>query len=824
MRTIVLFACFGLACLPSIAQDEWLMVINGPAFVDTESVSIDPDDNALVVGNFDNGVNLGGIIYDGSGSFLIKLSKDGTPLWHRVMRYGTGETRVLRKVDTDASGNVYIAGNFSQSVTVEGHNYSSSYPNNGYVAKFDPQGNVQWTKVIVNVQQFHGMKVNTAGQILLYSMQYGVIGVDDIIVAAGINSVGVMLNSSGTLLWAKRLGDLTRYTTSPRACAIDNEGNAYFHGVFTGTLTLDDQEAKSNYGNYNFFIAKVNAEGVCQWISVVDRNAPVANETSNPPDGLLAERGALEVDEHGNTYLGGYSWMGIRVGSLSLNDEGTCIVKFDATGKAVWAKLGEAISLRGTVENIVVDDGKVYVSGLRPGGFYFSVYDTDGIFTRTGGTTRFPSSVPGGLDVNSEHQVYLCGRIAYGAARLQGFVLNYGMPTNLPRAAGVITAPTSACPSDELSVVTDAIDFAVSYEWEINRGSSSFIVETFAPELHLKLSDYQIINDFSIRVRGKSEVGVGTYSDAEVIRVEKPVAAPSLEITCGVISIKEPSGVTTLDWYFNNTVAPEYGRINTSITPDVEGVYHVTVDDVCGPVASNKIIFTKTMEAPTLLISCGQISVEHPEGVITVDWYFNGSLVEEYGQLNFSITPNKNGNYYAQIDNGCGAVPSKGVTFVAEEPKQAPTLIVSCTEISIEEPQAGVTVDWFFNDVRAVEYGRTATSIKPNNEGRYHVAITDACGIIVSDDVTFEFLRAENFELPNVITPNGDVYNQKFVVDERLDSPRVVIFNRWGAEVYADEKYGNTWEGENLPPGVYYYQLNSKCLSAPVQGILSIAR
>ena len=120
MRTVVLFACFSLVCLSSLAQNEGLVVINGPAFVDTESVSIDPDDNVLVVGNFDNGVNLGGTNYDGSGSFLLKLSKDGTPLWHRVIRYA-GDNRVLRKVDTDATGNVYIAGNFSQPPQVSRH-------------------------------------------------------------------------------------------------------------------------------------------------------------------------------------------------------------------------------------------------------------------------------------------------------------------------------------------------------------------------------------------------------------------------------------------------------------------------------------------------------------------------------------------------------------------------------------------------------------------------------------------------------------------------------------------------------------------------------
>jgi hypothetical protein len=819
MRTVVLILCFSIS---SLAQTTWLVVINGPALVTAESISIDPDDNVLAIGNFENGVTLGGTAYEGSGSYLLKLSKDGTPLWHRVVRYGAGEVRGLKKVGTDASGNVFIAGNFSQSVTMSGVNLSSSFPYSGFVAKFNPQGEIQWTKLMSNVREFLDMKVNASGQILLYSMQANMVAIGSLAFETGPNSFGVMLNSQGNLLWTKLLGISQNYTTSPRACAIDDNGNAYFYGIFSGTLTVDGHQVISTGGNHNFFVAKVNTQGTCQWITPVHRRVPGISESNNPLEGLFVERGALEVDEQGNVYLGGYSWSGIAVGSLSLSEEGTCIIKFNGTGQPLWVKLGEATSFRGSIGNILVVDGLLYVSGLRPGAFYFSIYTTDGTFTQTGGVAQFPATFPGGLSIDSEHQVYLSGRIAYGIVRFQGFVLKYGEPTHLPGPAGIVTGPTPICPSDNLiSFATSPIEHATSYQWEINNAGVLFIVKTNAPGLSFRLADYQITRDFSIRVRGENSTGAGTYSDAVIIKVIQP-ATPTVVLSCGEISIENPEGVTALGWYFNKTLAEVYGT-STSITPTKEGTYHVTIQDVCGPVESNQLVFAEK-KAPTIVINCGNISVEDPEAVATVDWYFNGTLAEEYGRLNTSITPIEDGTYYAVVDDGCGPALSMEVMFVAEEPKVAPSLVVSCIEISVVEPEAGLTLDWYFNNRPAPEYGRTSTSIKPAFEGTYYVAIDDDCGPIVSNEVSFKFSRAADFELPNVITPSGDAFNQQFVVDNRLESPELIIYNRWGDEVYASEKYMNTWEGDNLPSGVYYYQLNSKCLSTAIKGIVTIAR
>jgi len=60
-------------------------------------------------------------------------------------------------------------------------------------------------------------------------------------------------------------------------------------------------------------------------------------------------------------------------------------------------------------------------------------------------------------------------------------------------------------------------------------------------------------------------------------------------------------------------------------------------------------------------------------------------------------------------------------------------------------------------------------------------------------------------------TPNGDGYNDKWVVNNKeIVSPiKLRIYNRAGSLVYSSDNYNNDWQGENngnpLPKGTYYY-------------------
>ncbi|WP_158622581.1 Ig-like domain-containing protein [Pedobacter sp. KBW06] len=73
-------------------------------------------------------------------------------------------------------------------------------------------------------------------------------------------------------------------------------------------------------------------------------------------------------------------------------------------------------------------------------------------------------------------------------------------------------------------------------------------------------------------------------------------------------------------------------------------------------------------------------------------------------------------------------------------------------------------------------------------------------------------ITIKGFFIPNVITPNGDGKNDEFVIVglEEFNNAELTIFNRWGNEVYHNGNYRNTWTGEGLNEGTYYYLIRLK--------------
>jgi gliding motility-associated-like protein len=78
--------------------------------------------------------------------------------------------------------------------------------------------------------------------------------------------------------------------------------------------------------------------------------------------------------------------------------------------------------------------------------------------------------------------------------------------------------------------------------------------------------------------------------------------------------------------------------------------------------------------------------------------------------------------------------------------------------------------------------------------------------------------------IPNVITPNGDCCNEKFVLKD-VDATEwsVTILNRWGQSVHQSESYKNNFTGSELSAGVYFYHVQHReCKNLTYKGSLTI--
>jgi gliding motility-associated-like protein len=78
------------------------------------------------------------------------------------------------------------------------------------------------------------------------------------------------------------------------------------------------------------------------------------------------------------------------------------------------------------------------------------------------------------------------------------------------------------------------------------------------------------------------------------------------------------------------------------------------------------------------------------------------------------------------------------------------------------------------------------------------------------DNSSTAMIKVLPFFIPNVVTPNGDGFNDTFEIKglNRFLRNELLIFNRYGDYVYKKVDYKNDWSARGLVDGTYFYILN----------------
>jgi len=124
--------------------------------------------------------------------------------------------------------------------------------------------------------------------------------------------------------------------------------------------------------------------------------------------------------------------------------------------------------------------------------------------------------------------------------------------------------------------------------------------------------------------------------------------------------------------------------------------------------------------------------------------------------------------------------------------------------------------------------GETSASIQVSSAGEYSVVITN-----VSCSVNQLFVLSDcslGVSIPNTITPNGDSYNDFWIIEniEQFPDHIIQIFNRNGSLIFESNNYHNDWSGtyngSDLPATTYYYIIDLGIGEGILKGDLSIIR
>ncbi|HIA11390.1 MAG TPA: gliding motility-associated C-terminal domain-containing protein, partial [Flavobacteriales bacterium] len=112
----------------------------------------------------------------------------------------------------------------------------------------------------------------------------------------------------------------------------------------------------------------------------------------------------------------------------------------------------------------------------------------------------------------------------------------------------------------------------------------------------------------------------------------------------------------------------------------------------------------------------------------------------------------------------------------------------------------------------------------------YGLLVLDNSGCFGTDSVIVTVNQDFNFIVSNIMTPNGDGFNDTWYIDNIEFYPEcdVAIYNRYGNQLYSVKGYQNDWKGKHngkdLPDGTYYYVLKCPGTTAIFKGGITIFR
>ncbi len=296
------------------------------------------------------------------------------------------------------------------------------------------------------------------------------------------------------------------------------------------------------------------------------------------------------------------------------------------------------------------------------------------------------------------------------------------------------------------------------------------------------------------------------------------------------ISITDPScfgfsdGSVVLDitggvqpYYFNWGNQNEILLNNPSETIDsiITGEYFIRVTDDNGCVYEELIFVDEPspfeFEASVQDVTCfegadGEINLTLSGGTTpyNVGWS-NGMTGEDIQGLTSDTY-----NFLATDDQGCII---RSDIFIDQPDEIGITydiVPVSC----IDQSDAAIYISTF-GGTAPYSYEWSNNTFDQNLEGlapgSYELVITDDNNC--TNDFGFDIITSDEecIGIPNTFTPNGDLYNDTWVIENLFLYPNntVKVFNKWGNEIFSStgnyEPWDGTFNGKPLPAGVYYY-------------------
>jgi gliding motility-associated-like protein len=240
-------------------------------------------------------------------------------------------------VESDAAGNLYVAGYFSGGTSfVLGAPQVNSQGNTDiYVSKFNSSGTLIWVKTFGGSfsDKPTDLAIDNLGNIIVTGQYFGQVNFGGTILSSANSSKDIFLvkmDPSGTVLWATTEGGIG--SENALGVTVDALNNIVLTGQYLGSSVIAAQTLTSvvdpttGTSNYDMFVSKYSSSGMAQWVKTGTAK--------------YAERGfAVATDSQNNIFITGQFSDTLTLAGTVFNNTSNnvgLIAKFSTSGTLLW--------------------------------------------------------------------------------------------------------------------------------------------------------------------------------------------------------------------------------------------------------------------------------------------------------------------------------------------------------------------------------------------------------------------------------------------------------------------------------------------------------
>lgn len=311
---------------------EWTIILGSSNDDVGRDITVDSDGNIYIVGSTQG--NLDGISNNGQWDiFLAKYNPSGIKQWTRLL--GTTLDDHAYGVTTDISGNIYITGG-SQG-NLDGKPNLQYGVMDIFLTKYTATGTRQWTTLLgsPNEDVAHDITSDSTGNIYITGYtQSSSFNSDSFTRQIFVVKFDGSINSTWTQFHDSDLG--FSETESAFGITTDSDNNIYVAGSFA-------------IGGSIMFLLKYNDSGVQQWVRTLNSDIGVADDAFD-----------VSTDSNNNVYITGRSYGSYGDTPNDSEQNSLIFIKYNSGGDTIWlTQEGQAIGY-----GLVTDSNdNIYITG-----------------------------------------------------------------------------------------------------------------------------------------------------------------------------------------------------------------------------------------------------------------------------------------------------------------------------------------------------------------------------------------------------------------------------------------------------------------------------